>query len=212
MISKIFSLAIKNDFLDFNPCSRVEKPKFDNVQNKVLAYEDEPLFFASFESDWARDICLLVLNTGLRQNDALGLSKFHVDWKLRVIRLIQGKTKRIVEIPMNDTVYDLLNSRRHNGSDLFFPSPKTGKQGVSIKKACIGASSRAKIGQIMIRDLRRTFGTRLDENNFSDSTVAKLLGHGDLRSVHRYKRGKGILREAVESLEKQKPATRHKGN
>jgi integrase/recombinase XerD len=206
IISKIFSLAIKNDFLDFNPCSRVEKPKFDNIQNKILSYKDEAIFFASFESDWARDICLLVLNTGLRQNDALGLSKFNVDWDLRIIRLVQGKTQRVVEIPMNETVYELLNKHRHNGSDLFFPSPKTGKQGVSVKKACLGASQRAKIGHIMIRDLRRTFGTRLDELNYNDSTVAKLLGHSDLRSVHRYKRGKNILREAVEALESRNPA------
>lgn len=206
IISKIFSLAIRNDFLEYNPCSRVEKPKFDNIQNRVLSYDDEERFFAEFESDWARDICLLVLNTGLRQNDALGLSKFNVDWNQKLIRLTQGKTQRIVEIPMNTTVYNLLNARRHNGSDLFFPSPKTGKQGLSVKKACLGAATRAELGHLTIRDLRRTFGTRLDENNYNDSTIAKLLGHGDHRSVHRYKRGKDILREAVNSLETQKPA------
>ena len=54
-----------------------------------------------------------------------GLSKFHVDWNQRLIRLTHDKTKRIVEIPTNDKVYELLNNRRHNGSDLFFPSPKT---------------------------------------------------------------------------------------
>lgn len=206
IISKIFSMAVINDFLDFNPCSRVEKPKFDNVQNKILSYDDEALFFASFESDWARDVCHLVLNTGLRQNDALGLSKFNVDWSQKIIRLIQGKTQRNVEIPMNHTVCELLSMRRHNGSDLFFPSPKTGKQGLSVKTACLGASARAKIGHLTIRDLRRTFGTRLDELNYNDSTVAKLLGHGDNRSVHRYKRGKDIMREAVTSLENRKPA------
>jgi integrase len=206
IISKVFSLAIKNDFLEYNPCSRVEKPKFDNIQNRVLSIKDEAKFFAEFESDWARDVCILVLNTGLRQNDALGLSKFNVYWNQKMIRLTQGKTQRIVEIPMNDTVYDLLKARRHNGSDLFFPSPKTGQRGLSVKKACLGAAKRAKIGHLTIRDLRRTFGTRLDELNFSDSTIAKLLGHGDHRSVHRYKRGKDILREAVNSLEKQNRA------
>jgi len=206
IISKVFSLAVINDFLEYNPCSRVEKPKFDNIQNKILSKKDESKFFANFESEWARDVCLLVLNTGLRQNDALGLSKFNVDWKQKSIRLTQGKTKRIVEIPMNTTVFNLLKSRRRNGSDLFFPSPKTGKQGLSVKKACLGAAKRAKIGHLTIRDLRRTFGTRLDENNYNDSTIAKLLGHGDHRSVHRYKRAKNILREAVESLENKKPA------
>lgn len=108
IISKIFSLAIKNDFLEFNPCSRVEKPKFDNIQNRILRVEDEAKFFAAFQSDWAKDICVLVLNTGLRQNDALGLSKFNIDWSSNVIRLIQGKTKRVVEIPMNTTVKNLI--------------------------------------------------------------------------------------------------------
>jgi hypothetical protein len=32
IISKVFSLAIKTDFLEYNPCSRVEKPKFDKYR------------------------------------------------------------------------------------------------------------------------------------------------------------------------------------
>ena len=51
--------------------------------------------FAEFQSDWAKDVCILVLNTGLRQNDALGLSKFNIDWSSNVIRLTQGKTKKL---------------------------------------------------------------------------------------------------------------------
>ena len=63
---------------------------------------------------------------------------------------------------------------------------------------------------LTIRDLRQTFRMQLDKSNYNDSTIAKLLGHSDHRSVHRYKRGKDILREAVNSLEKQNPATRQK--
>lgn len=80
IISKIFSIAVKNDFLESNPCQRVEKPKFDNLQDRVLLKQDEEKFFKSFNSDWARDVCRLVLFTGLRQNDALGLRKFNIDW------------------------------------------------------------------------------------------------------------------------------------
>jgi hypothetical protein len=36
-------------------------------------------------------------------------------------------------------------------------------------------------------------------------TVAQLLGHKDLRSVHRYKRGTEIKRAAVQDLEKVPP-------
>lgn len=202
VLSKIFSLAVKYDFLESNPCQKVEKPKFDNVQNRVLSREDEKSFFDSFCSDWSRDVCILVLNTGLRQNDALGLSKFNVDWKTLSIRLTQGKTLRTVEIPMNEKVQEILKSRWNNGSELLFPSPKTGLQGTSVKKAVIAAARRAKVGHLTIRDLRRSFGTRLCEMNYSSGVTAQLLGHGDLRSVHRYERGKAILREAVESLVK----------
>lgn len=51
------------------------------------------------------------------------------------------------------------------------------------------------------RDLRRSFGTRLHELAYDDATVAQLLGHRDLRSVHRYKRGTAIKRDAVRALE-----------
>ncbi len=206
VISKIFAIAVKNDFVEYNPCSRVEKPQFDNVQDKVLDPKDEAKFFAAFKSDWARDVCIAVLNSGLRQNDILGLEKKDVDWNYKVLRLIQGKTKRKIAIPMNQTLQNLIRSRLKSEYDLVFPSPKKpGRKGGSVKKAMLGACSRAKIAPLTIRDLRRTFGTRLDELNYSSSVKAKLLGHGDLRSVHRYERGSAILREAVEHLEKANP-------
>jgi len=61
-------------------------------------------------------------------------------------------------------------------------------------------------GHLTSRDLRQTFGMQLDKSNYNDSTIAGLPGHGNQRSVHRYKRGKDILREAVNSLEKQNRA------
>ena len=75
----------------------------------------------------------------------------------------------------------------------YFQSPRIDKQGTSVKKAILAASARAKIEPITIRDLRRTFGTRLCELNVNTTVTARLLGHGDLRSVHRYKRGSPLL-------------------
>lgn len=201
ILSKVFSLAVRNDLIDYNPCSRVEKPKFDNVQNRILNKADEAKFFAAFKSLWAEDICRVVLNTGLRQNDVLGLRKFDVDRETGLIRLVQGKTRRRVEIPMNDTVRAIINRRWKGSGALLFPSPRTGRQAAYVRKAIYGACIRAKIPIVTIRDLRRTFGTRLHEMGFDDSTVAQLLGHSDMRSIHRYKRGTEIKKQAVFSLE-----------
>lgn len=200
IISKVFSVAVKNDFIDYNPCSRVELPAYSNFQDKIIPLDKLRSFLDNFYSDWARDVSITILNTGLRQKDVLGLSKFSVDFENKVIRLIQGKTRREVKIPMNSLVFDVLMKRKDNGSELFFPSPKTGRQGTSVKTALAGAAARAKLGRVGTRVLRRSFATWLSELNYSSNVKAKLLGHSDNRSVVRYERETGILKEAVDSL------------
>jgi len=202
IISAVFSMAVKNDLCDYNPVSRVKVPAFDNVQDRILRYEDEDRFLLAFRNSLQRDVAAVVLYTGLRQNDVLGLRKDQVDWNANEIRLVQGKTKRRVSIPMLGRVRAILAGRLDNGSDLFFPSYRTGGQCKSIKNGIRFACIRAGIPVLTIRDLRRTFGTRLHENGFDDKTVADLLGHSGLRSVHRYKRGTEIKKRAILSLER----------
>lgn len=211
VLSKLFSLAIKNDLCDHNPVTRVELPKFDNTQNKILSIEDADRFFASFDpvnGQWAKEVCLVALFTGLRRKDIFNLTVFQIDLANQTIRLVQGKTKRIVEVPMNKVVSAIITKRMSNGG-LLFPSPRTREVATNCRTAIAGAVLRAKIEKVTIRDLRRTYGTRLHEMGYDDSTVAQLLGHGDLRSIHRYKRGTNIKRAAVEALENQAKPTQN---
>lgn len=204
ILSKLFSMAVNDDLCDYNPCSRIEKPSFDNTQVTILPYESEDKFFANFDK-WkgqqSKDICTLVLNTGLRQNDVLGLTSFQVDGD--VLRLVQGKTTRVVEIPLNDTALEIV--QRYNKGGLLFKSSKTGRQLRSIRKAIASACTRAEIDPITIRDLRRTFATRLADKGVDALTIAMLLGHRDLRMVHRYARSNSAMRKAVELLGKSTP-------
>jgi len=199
VLSKLFSLAQKNELCDYNPVGRVDRPKFDNVQDKVLRREDEARFLNAFDEEqgqMAKDICVLVLNTGLRQKDVLGLSDFHLSGG--TIRLVQSKTTRIVQLPLNSTASDII--AKYSGKGLLFPSPKTGKPMIYIRTSIAGACRRAEIAPITIRDLRRTFATRLAEDGADALTVAMLLGHADLRMVHRYARSVETMRIAVEKL------------
>ncbi len=203
IISRVFSLAVRNDLCDYKPCSRIELPKFDNTQDLILEFEKAERFFASFRNSLQRDIATLVIFTGLRQNDVFGLDKTkHVNWHREEITLLQGKTKRKVVVPMNRIVKEILMRRLHDPGDLFFPSYRTGEKLKSIKNGIRFACIRAGIPKLGMRALRRSFGTWLHELGYDDSTVASLLGHSDLRSVPRYKRGTKIKRAAVLDLEK----------
>lgn len=202
IISRVFSMAMKNDLCNKNPCRDIDLPKFDNVQDRILHLEDEEKFLIAIRNGLQRDICLTVLYTGLRQNDVLGLRKANVDLRNGEIRLIQGKTKRRVNIPLLPRLEKMLTERMKLESDLIFPSYRTGGQLTTIKNSIRFACVRANIEGLTIRDLRRTFGTRLHENGYDDKTIADLLGHSDTRSVYRYKRGTEIKRKAILSLEK----------
>lgn len=201
IIRSAFSMAVRNDLADYNPCSRIRLPRFDNIQDKILLDADVDLFLRSFRNGLQRDICTVVLYTGFRQNDVFGLKKEHVNWQTGKIALIQGKTQRRVSNIMHPKVVEILLKREDNGSDLYFPSYRTGKKLTTIKNGIRFACIRSGIPPLGMRDLRRTFGTQLHESGWDDKTVADCLGHADLRSVHRYKRGTKIQKEAILSLE-----------
>lgn len=207
VLSALFSFAIKNDMCEVNPCTKVEKPKYDNIQTRILAREVEDRFLNNFDvaqGGVARDICILVLHTGLRQNDVLRLTAFQCHGG--TISLTQGKTKRVVALPLNATAQAIIDKYRKGGG-LLFPSPKTGKAMHYIRKAIAGACRRAKIEPVTIRDLRRTFATRLAEDGTDALTIALLLGHADLRMVHRYARSMDAMSTAVQKLDRTYPSS-----
>lgn len=200
IISSIFSMAVKNDVIDYNPCGRVTKLSFDNVQDRVLRREHEDLFFSHIKTEWAADVCKMVLNTGMRQNDLMHLTRFAVRLDENCIRLVQGKTKRRVEIPLNSIAREILERRMSIKRDLLFASPVTKTEGGSVRMTMLRACVKAKIPPLTIRDLRRTFATRVIQGGADAVTVARLLGHSGLQMVSRYVRTVELMQNAVDSL------------
>lgn len=213
IISAVFTSAVKNDLSLYNPCSRVPNRKFDNLVDKVLEIGDDELFFAAFDPVQgieARDACKLIINTGLSQKDLFNLTPFQINLQTRSLVLTRSKTVRPLRIPLNDVAFEICKARLSGGP--LFVSRKTKKKLTSIKSAMAGACKRANIEReklglspmhiLTIRDLRRTFGTRLYEQGVDVLTIAQLLGHSDLRTIWRYIRTVKNARPAVENLEK----------
>jgi integrase len=198
IISSIFSLAVANDLIDYNPCSRVKKLQFDNVQDRVLRREDEAIFFANMHSQWARDVCQMVLHTGLRQNDLMRLTRSNVRLDENRLVLIQGKTTRRIDLPLNHVAREICERRMVN--NLLFRSPVTGTAKGSVRKSMERACERAGIARLTIRDLRRTFMTRNAENGVDAVTGSRLAGHADTRMLHRYVRSTDLMKKAVDLL------------
>jgi integrase len=96
--------------------------------------EKLPAFYQAvcgLENRTTRDFLLLLTFTGFRKTESSRLKWCEIDFLQRIMTLPapNTKTKKIVEIPMSDFIYDLLVSRRALGdkSEYIFPGRRVGK-------------------------------------------------------------------------------------
>jgi integrase len=73
----------------------------NNLQFQTVSEEDERRLLES-APPYLRELILFAVNTGLRCGDLLDLKWEEVDIEEKRLSLIMGKTRRKLEIPLND--------------------------------------------------------------------------------------------------------------
>lgn len=145
-----------------------------------------------------RDYAMMVLavQSGLRACDVVRLELGNIDWRTREIRLTQHKTGELLSLPLEaesgNAIADyILNGRPNSDVKNIFlchtgkirPLDARSASGIvsnHMKQAGIPAKRRA------FHALRRTFGTRLLQNEVSFELIQQLLGHRDMNSMKPY--------------------------
>lgn len=145
-----------------------------------------------------RDYAMMVLavQSGLRACDVVRLELGSIDWRTKEIRLVQHKTGEPLSLPLEaesgNAIADyILNGRPDSTLPNIFlchtgvirPLDARSASGVvskHMKLAGIPAKRRA------FHALRRTFGTRLLQNEVSFELIQQLLGHRDMDSMKLY--------------------------
>jgi len=112
-----------------------------------------------------RDYFRFVLLTGLRRQEAAGLS--WDDYSHDVIRITETKNKDPHTLPLSDYLVDLLESRR--GEDKPFD--------VKDPRLAIEAVRKASGVQFTIHDLRRSFASYCEALDFGYVTIKRLMNH-----------------------------------
>lgn len=145
-----------------------------------------------------RDYAMIVLaiQSGLRACDIVNLKLSNIDWRRREIRLIQHKTGKPLAVPLEpesgNAIADyVLNVRPNVGIAYLFPCNTGSIRPLNARSAsCIVSRYMKKAGippnYRAFHALRRTFGTRLLQNNVSFELIQQLLGHADMNSMKPY--------------------------
>jgi integrase len=144
---------------------------------------------------------IFVCYTGLRISDIKSLKWGDIERNPLQIIKRQKKTQRTAYIPLKDTAWKLINDgNEHNPEDKVFPYLSRGKAQTNsyLIKWAKNAGVNKPVGW---HTARRTFATWELENGADIYTVAKLLGHKNIKQVAKYAQATDKLRRnAVAAL------------
>jgi integrase len=149
-----------------------------------------------------RDYAMLLLATrlGLRVSDIAGLQFNNLDWDKNIIRLVQFKTKREIELPLlSDAGEAIINylkfGRPHSSSQQIFLSslpPYNPANGAAVSRAVRNIISLSKVN---IRNrktgphaMRHTLASRLLHNGVALPVISEALGHKNTQTTMGYLR------------------------
>lgn len=133
------------------------------------------------------DLIRLMLSTGIRPGEALGLEWQRVDLGRRLIRFEVGDQKngRAATIPINDSARAALLNRARFRATHCPASPwvfcnRQGRRFLDVHQSFLTACRLAGVEDLHPHDLRRTCGSWLVQSGIGIERVSRLLRHGDV--------------------------------
>jgi integrase len=133
------------------------------------------------------DAVRLLVLTGCRRGEILGLRWEWIDWERRAVRLPDSKTGRKT-VQLNPPALEILDARREAAGDTpwVFPSATTPGPLREIKRAWSKIRDDAKLEDVRIHDLRHSFAAVGAGSGLSLPLIGALLGHSQPRTTARY--------------------------
>lgn len=164
-------------------------------------------------SDADRQRVTVLLQTGLRKSEFLGLRWKDIDLKAGVLTIPRSKNGETRHVPLTSTVRAIIGNlpRALNRSALVFPNSEGKRDLRWPEKIFPGVVADAEIDDFRFHDLRHTFASRLAMENVDLLTIRDLGGWKTLSMVQRYShlspghRQSAIERLATRKVEADKP-------
>ena len=204
-LRKALNDARKKGYISHNPMDRLtETPSIDVKEIEPLSIAEVNKLL-SLNNEWTPLFTLLV-GTGLRRGEALGLAWDHVDLTAGTLKVTRSLVStragtRFVDpktdesrrtVPLNDSVVRQLNAHRvrqaeyrlgmgkhWQDNDLVFPSTiGTPREPAVVNRALARSITAAGIDRkVRVHDLRHTCASLMIENGVPPKVVQDIMGH-----------------------------------
>lgn len=180
--------ARKQGWLRGDPFDGVKMPSLkDATRQHVVTAAEEMVYFAAARAlrPELADIAELILLTGMRPSEVMRLTKFDFDGTTVMVQ--KGKSdaarRRLTLVPAAAAI---LERRAMTPGPWMFQHPKDVNRHI-VQVGTSHATVLQRTGlRLVLYDFRHTFATRMAEAGAPLATLAAILGHCDLRTLHRY--------------------------
>lgn len=186
----VYNFALQlHDHLPANPADRLKKLRlwYRDPRRRTYVRPDQlPVWYAAvmkLPNDSARDYLRLLLFTGMRRSEALGLRWDDIDLTSRTLAVPETKNGDPLVLPLSGFLFDLLSARRarYPKTEWVFPGEDPTRHLAEPKK-WVHAVRRSGV-IFTLHDLRRTFITFAEGLDLSAYTLKRLLNHREGRDV-----------------------------
>jgi integrase len=185
MLGTILQCAVRDGVLASNPARGIARPK-DQPKKPPFSFEAIATVGAAMQAREAegenavglRVIRFLILS-GLRRMEALSLTWGAVDRRARCIRFEDTKSGKQIR-PLGRAALELLGSfepKSAKPTDYVFPGAEADKHLIGLPKIWARVVKHAALDGVSLHGLRHWFASAAAEMNFSELTIAGLLGH-----------------------------------
>ena len=196
MLRTIFNHAMREHpdrkFIKSNPCDAVKKPA-DGKQRRYLTVDEiaklgEAMRAATEAGDAPTGVgCIrFLLLTGLRRMEALSLPWEWIDSKSRCIRFADTKSGAQLRPIGADAVKLLDCTPKRNDCPWVFPADRGTSHYIGLPKVLGRLCKHAGLEGVTVHVLRHSFAATAAEMDYSELTIAGLLGHGVASVTGRY--------------------------
>lgn len=194
-LRRILLFAVKKDVIATTPFV-AHKVAFleENRRERVLSFEEERKYLAA-ASQPLRDVATIMLEIGLRPGEVFAIRRedVHLGAVPAFVHIPGGKTRNAVrDVPVTKSAREVLKRRLINAEgDCLFPLRVGNGHDWSQPMNELDPAHRkalrvSKVARFRIYDLRHTAATRAAEAGADVLSLAKLLGHSDLKTTERY--------------------------
>ncbi|NIH52508.1 tyrosine-type recombinase/integrase [Lysinibacter cavernae] len=202
-MSASLAAAVDAEVLPSNAAARLKLPSPDNAKERYLTKKEAKRLLKQFpKKSRDRALIALLLGTGLRWGEAIGLQGKRVDVKKAVIRVSETwddrgnrlkdypKSRRRRSVPVPDWVLAEIKQlvKKQAGQLFRVDGPKSAPLDYSNwrRKVWLPAITAANITDVTIHDLRHTYASWLIQAGVSLEEVGRLLGHVSPLTTRKY--------------------------